>query len=148
MRKTTFTAIVLVVAMVVSQDFGPLLSAQTTALTPQQLDQLLAPVALYPDSLLAQITTASTNPQEILDVDNWLQQNPGLTGTALTDAAEKQGFDPAFIALTSFPQVLGMMAQNIDDYTAIGQAFSADQGMVTASIQRLGPGLCGRGFAE
>jgi len=137
MRKTTFTAIVLVVAMVVSQDFGPLLSAQTTALTPQQLDQLLAPVALYPDSLLAQITTAATNPQEILDVDNWLQQDPGLTGTALTDAAEKQGFDPAFIALTSFPQVLDMMAQNIDDYAAIGEAFSADQGAVTASIQRL-----------
>src|SRR5208283_4284673 len=52
-------------------------------------------------------------------------------------AAQKQGFDPAFIALTSFPQVLDMMAQNIDDYTAIGQAFTADQGAVTASIQRL-----------
>jgi hypothetical protein len=89
-------------------DFGPLLSDQTIAPTPQQLDQLLAPVALYPDSLLAQITTASTNPQEILDVDNWLQQNPGHTGTALTDAAEKQGFDPAFIALTNFPQERAM----------------------------------------
>lgn len=55
-------------------------SAQTPAPTAQQLDQLLAPVALYPDSLLAQITTASTNPQEILDVSNWLQQNQGLQG--------------------------------------------------------------------
>jgi hypothetical protein len=137
MRKTTVTAIVLLVAMLVPQDFGSLLSAQTTIPTAQQLDQLLAPVALYPDSLLAQITTAATNPQEILDVDNWLQQNPGLTGTDLTDAAAKQGFDPAFIALTNFPQVLDMMAQNIDDYAAIGQAFSADQAAVTASIQRL-----------
>jgi hypothetical protein len=136
-QKSSFTTIVLLIAIFVSQDFGPLLSAQTTAPTAQQLDQLLAPVALYPDSLLAQITTASTNPQEILDVDNWLQQNATLTGTALTDAAQKQGFDPAFIALTSFPQVLTMMAQNIDDYAAIGQAFSADQGAVTASIQRL-----------
>jgi hypothetical protein len=136
-QKPSFTAIILLVAMVVSQEFGPLLSAQTSVPTPQQLDQLLAPVALYPDSLLAQITTASTNPQEILDVDNWLQQNPGLTGDALLDAAQKQGFDPAFIALTSFPQVLDMMAQNIDDYSAIGQAFLADQGAVTASIQRL-----------
>ncbi|MGA7293641.1 MAG: DUF3300 domain-containing protein, partial [Terriglobales bacterium] len=100
--KPSFTAIVVLVALVVSQDFGPSLFAQTAVPTPQQLDQLLAPVALYPDSLLAQITTASTNPQEILDVDNWLQQNPGLTGTALTDAAAKQGFDPAFIALTTF----------------------------------------------
>src|SRR5271169_1374786 len=136
-QKSSFTAIVLLVVMVVSQEFGPLLSAQTAVPTPRQLDQLLAPVALYPDSLLAQITTASTNPQEILDVDNWLQQNAGLTGDALVDAAQKQGFDPAFIALVNFPQVLGMMAQNIDDYAAIGQAFSADQGAVTASIQRL-----------
>ena len=135
--RPTFTAIILLVAIVVSPEFGPSLSAQTAVPTPQQLDQLLAPVALYPDSLLAQITTAATNPQEILDVDNWLQQNPALSGTALTDAAERQGFDPAFIALTNFPQVLDMMAQNIDDYAAIGQAFLADQGTVTASIQRL-----------
>src|SRR5271169_1666058 len=138
LRKRAFTAVVLLIALLFSQDFAPLVRAQDSAPpTPDELDQLLAPVALYPDSLLAQITTASTNPQEILDVDNWLQQNPGLTGPALTDAAEKQGFDPAFIALTNFPQVLGMMAQNIDDYAAIGQAFSADQGAVTASIQRL-----------
>ena len=80
-----------------------LLNAQAPLPTPQELDQLLAPVALYPDALLAQITTASTNPQEILDVDNWLHQNPGLYGPALTDAAQAQGFDPAFLALVSFP---------------------------------------------
>src|SRR5208283_3840436 len=59
------------------------------------------------------------------------------TGTALTDAAQKQGFDPAFIALVNFPDVLAMMADHIDDYAAIGQAFSADQASVTDSIQRL-----------
>lgn len=136
-RKPSFTAVALLIALVVSQEFAPLISAQTAIPTAQQLDQLLAPVALYPDSLLAQITTASTNPQEILDVANWLQENPGLSGTALTDSAEKRGFDPAFIALTNFPQVLDMMAQHVDDYAAIGQAFLADQGSVTASIQRL-----------
>lgn len=104
--------------------------------TPGQLDQLLAPVALYPDALLAQITTASTNPQEILDCNAWLQQNPGL-GAGAGDAAQARGFDPAFAALASFPQVLAMMAQNIDDYAAIGQAFAADQSMVMDSIQRL-----------
>jgi hypothetical protein len=135
--KSSFTAILLLISLVVSPDFGPFLAAQTAPPTPQELDQLLAPVALYPDSLLAQITTASTNPQEILDVDNWLQQNQGLTGTALTDAAQQQGFDPAFIALVSFPQVLEMMAQHVDDYAAIGQAFSADQEAVSASVQRL-----------
>ncbi len=131
-------------AMVITPDFGPVLCAQTPppasqapVPTPQQLDQLLSPIALYPDSLLAQITTACTNPQEILDVSNWLQANQGLKDKALTDAAEKQGFDPAFIALTVFPQVIDMMAQNIDDYAAIGAAFSQDQALVSASIQRL-----------
>jgi hypothetical protein len=135
--KSSFTSILLLISLVVSPDLGPFLAAQTALSTPQELDQLLAPVALYPDSLLAQITTASTNPQEILDVDNWLQENQGLTGTALTDAAQQQGFDPAFIALVNFPQVLEMMAQHIDDYAAIGQAFSADQEAVSASVQRL-----------
>lgn len=136
-QKPTFIVVLLFISMVVPQEFGPFLSAQTTPVTPEQLDQLLAPVALYPDSLLSQITTASTNPQEILDVHTWLQQNPGLTGTALTGAAQKQGFDPAFIALVNFPDVLAMMAEHVDDYAALGQAFLSDQGAVTASIQRL-----------
>jgi Protein of unknown function (DUF3300) len=137
MRYRLPVTVLLLIALVFSPEFAPVTNAQTSLPTAEQLDQLLAPIALYPDSLLAQITTASTNPQEILDVDNWLQQNPGLTGTALTDAAEKQGFDPAFIALVNFPQILEMMAQHIDDYAAIGEAFSADQGAVAASIQRL-----------
>src|ERR1700691_4624724 len=135
LRKRAFTAVVLLVALLFSQDFAPLARAQDSPPpTPEELDQLLAPVALYPDSLLSQITTASTNPQEILDVDNWLAQNSGLTDVALTDAAQQQGFDPAFIALVNFPGVLDMIAQNIDDYAAIGAAFSADQGAVSASI--------------
>jgi hypothetical protein len=128
----------MLVVLMVLQGPSPLVWAQAAAApTPEQLDQLLAPVALYPDALLSQITTASTNPQEILDVNAWLQANPGLTGTALTDAADKQGFDPAFIALVNFPTVVATMADHIDDYAAIGQAFSADQDAVTASIQRL-----------
>ena len=115
------------------------LEARAQVATPnaQQLDQLLAPIALYPDSLLAQITTASTNPQEILDVTNWLANNPGLSGDQLTNAAQQQGFDPAFIALVTFPNVLQMMAQNIDDYAAIGQAVTTNQAAVSDSIQRL-----------
>jgi hypothetical protein len=128
----------LLVVLLLLQGASPLVGAQATAgPTPAQLDQLLAPVALYPDALLSQITTASTTPQEILDVNAWLQANPGLTGTTLTDAAEKQGFDPAFISLVYFPTVVAMMADHIDDYASVGQAFSTDQDAVTASIQRL-----------
>jgi Protein of unknown function (DUF3300) len=111
--------------------------AQDAAPTPEELDQLLAPVALYPDALLAQICAASTDPQQVLDVDNWVKQNANLSGQARTDAAQQAGFDPAFIALVNFPQVLDMMAQNIDDYAAIGQAFSANQATVTDAVQRL-----------
>ena len=112
-------------------------NAQGTLPTPDQLDQLLAPVALYPDALLAQICAASTDPQQILDVNNWLHQNMGLNGQARSDAAQAQGFDPPFIALVNFPQVLDMMAQNINDFAAIGQAFAANQATVIDSVQRL-----------
>jgi hypothetical protein len=139
LRKPAIALVILLIATLISQDFVPLVRAQDAEAppTPEELDQLLAPVALYPDALLAQITTACTDPQEILDVDNWLQQNSSLSGTALTDAAQSAGFDPAFIALVNFPQVVTMMAENIDDYSAIGVAFSADQASVTDSIQRL-----------
>lgn len=136
-RKPGFTGAVSLIVLLLFGILAPDMQAQIATPTPQQLDQLLAPVALYPDALLAQITTASTNPQEILDVDNWLSQNPDLTSTALSDAAQQQGFDPAFVALVQFPTVLQMMAENIDDYAAIGQAVTANQAEVAASIQRL-----------
>jgi hypothetical protein len=136
--KPSWSAVLLLVVLVVFQGMAPDLQAQMPpAPTPQELDQLLAPIALYPDALLAQITTASTNPQEILDVDNWLAQNRNLSESQLTAAAQQQGFDPAFIALAGFPQVIEMMAENIDDYAAIGSAVLANQGEVSASIQRL-----------
>jgi hypothetical protein len=145
-RKPAITSVSFLIGLLLFQGFVPMLSAQNGSPqqqqgppppTAQQLDQLLAPIALYPDALLAQITTASTNPQEILDVTNWLAKNPSLTGTALTDAAQKQGYDPAFIALVTFPRVLQMMADHIDEYAAIGQAVTANQADVADSIQRL-----------
>ena len=137
--KPSVSAVLLLVGLLVFQGLAPELQGQTLPPppTPQELDQLLAPVALYPDALLAQITTASTNPQEILDVDQWLAQNRNLTESQLTAAAQQQGFDPAFIALVGFPQVIEMMAENIDDYAAVGSAVMANQGEVSASIQRL-----------
>ena len=145
-RKPGILSVLPLISLLLFPGFAPLLQAQAAPPpqqaappppTPQQLDQLLSPIALYPDSLLAQITTASTNPQEILDVNNWLAKNPDLTGTALTDAAQRYGFDPAFLALVTFPTVIQMMAENIDDYAAIGQAVTANQAEVAASIQRL-----------
>jgi hypothetical protein len=149
MRRTPWMSFVSLVLICVLffPSAAPLLNAQAPAPsagqksppppTAQELDQLMAPIALYPDALLAQITTASTNPQEILDVTNWLAKNPSLTGPDLTAAAEKQGYDPAFLALITFPKVLQMMSDHIDDYAAIGLAVTANQADVSASIQRL-----------
>ena len=105
--------------------------------TGEQLNQLLAPIALYPDTLLAQICAASTDPQQILDANNWVKQNANLQGQALTDAAQRQGFDPAFVSLVTFPAVLDTMAINIDDYAALGEAFKANQATVMSAIQAL-----------
>ena len=124
------------VAVLVSFLFGSVSYAADVP-TGDQLTQLLAPIALYPDTLLAQICAASTDPQQIIDANNWLKQNSSLQGAALTDAAQKQGFDPAFVSLVAFPAVLDSMAINVDDYAAIGAAFQADQKSVMAAIQAL-----------
>ena len=101
------------------------------------LDQMLAPIALYPDPLLAQILMSAADPQKVTELDKWLQSNGKLKGTALQDAAVKAGFDPSLVALTLFPQVVAKMAQQIAWTTLLGQAFKTDRAAVFASIQKL-----------
>ena len=105
---------------------------------PQQMsvDDLVAPIALYPDQLLAQILTASTNAQEVLDGGNWLLQNQNLKGDALTDAAKQAGFSPSMQYLMSFPQVVDNMCQQLDWTRELGQYFQTDQKGVMAAVQR------------
>jgi hypothetical protein len=101
------------------------------------LEQLLAPVALYPDALLAQVLTASTSPQQVTEANNWLKQNNQLQGTALQDAASEKGFDASFVALALFPEVLDMLASNLDWTTELGTAFLSDPKGVMDSVQKL-----------
>jgi uncharacterized membrane protein YgcG len=107
--------------------------------TPQQLDELLAPIALYPDALLGQVLGASENPQEVIDAGNWmgLKENQGLKGDALDKATKKAGFSPPMQSLLHFPDVVDMMANQIDWTRQLGQAMKADQKAVLASVQRL-----------
>jgi hypothetical protein len=105
--------------------------------TPEALEDLLAPVALYPDPVLSQVLIASTNPQEVLDAGNWLIANDGLTGKALDDAAAQVGFTPPIRALVQFPQTVDMMAMEMGWTTELGQAFVADQPGVLDAVQRL-----------
>ena len=112
-------------------------SADPAASSPDQLDKLLAPVALYPDALLMQVLAASVDSQEVLDGGNWLLQNKTLDGTQLDTAAKSAGFGPAMIALFHFPQVVDMMCSEIDWTKQLGAAFTASQSAVLDSVQRL-----------
>ena len=104
---------------------------------PEEIEQLVATIALYPDSLIAQILMASTYPLEIVEAARWSKANPGLKGTALEDALQKQSWDPSVKSLTAFPQVLAMMNEKLDVTQKLGDAFLAQQKDVLAAIQRL-----------
>ena len=101
------------------------------------LDQLLAPIALYPDQLLAQILMSATDPSKVTELANWLKSNAKLKGTELQDAAVKAGFEASFVALALFPQVVSRMAEQIAWTRVLGQAFTSDRTAVFASIQKL-----------
>lgn len=106
-------------------------------LSPQQLDDLVAPVALYPDNLLSQILVASTYPLEVVEAQQWLQQNSNLQGQALLNAAKQQNWDPSIQALVMFPDVLMRLNSDIRWTTELGNAFLAQQGDVMAAVQRM-----------
>jgi hypothetical protein len=96
----------------------------------------VAPIALYPDQLLAQVLTASTTPQQVLDGGNWIIQNQTLKGDALTSAAKTAGFGPSMQYLMNFPQVIDNMCQELDWTTQLGQAFQSNQQGVMEAVQR------------
>jgi hypothetical protein len=110
---------------------------QAPLLPPEQLDSLAAPVALYPDPLLSQILVAATYPLELVQASQWLQQNRGLTGPALTQAAAQQNWDPSVQALVVFPDLMQRLTQDVTWTTNLGNAFLAQQGDVMDAVQRL-----------
>jgi hypothetical protein len=116
---------------------SPAFSRAQAGQTPRDIDSLLAPIALYPDQLLAQILMSATDPDSVRRLDEWLKVNQTLKGSALQDAALVAGFEPSFVALAVFPQVVSTMAAKLDWTTLVGQAFSADRNAVFASIQKL-----------
>ena len=103
----------------------------------EELDQMLAPVALYPDDLLTQIMMASTYPLEIVQAARWAKQNKNLKGDALTEALEKQDWDPSVKSLINFPDVLDKMNENLEWTQKVGDAFLAQQKEVMDTIQKL-----------
>jgi hypothetical protein len=109
--------------------------AQT--LPPQQLEDLVAPIALYPDTLLSEILAASTYPLEVVEAQQWLQHNPNLKGKKLMEKAQHENWDPSVQALVAFPDVLARLNQDIRWTTDLGNAFLAQQQDVMAAVQRM-----------
>jgi Protein of unknown function (DUF3300)/Chaperone of endosialidase len=112
-------------------------SASSTPLGAAQIEQLVAPIALYPDELLSQVLMASTYPLEVVAAARWSQANPTVTGEALKTAMAKQPWDPSVKALTALPQTLQMMNDKLDWTQQLGDAFLAQQQDVLDAVQRL-----------
>jgi len=103
--------------------------------TPEQMQQLVAPIALYPDSLVAQILAASTFPEQVVEADRWVQAHPDLKGDALGQAVDQQPWDPSVKALAAFPSVLGNMDKNLSWTSSLGDAYYNQQQDVMDAVQ-------------
>lgn len=108
-----------------------------SAFKQEQLEQILAPVALYPDEVLSQILMASTYPLEIVQAERWAKENSGLKGDELTKALEGKTWDPSVKSLVNFPEVLKMMSEKLDWTENLGDAFLEQQKQVMETVQKL-----------
>jgi hypothetical protein len=123
--------------LMVAQQPAPPRQAPAPLLSPEQLDTLVAPVALYPDALLSQVLVAATYPLEVVEAGQWLQQNRNLQGPQLVEAARQQNWDASVQALAAFPDVMVTVNQDVQWTTALGNAFLAQQSDVMAAVQRM-----------
>jgi hypothetical protein len=126
-------------ALLLAQSQQATSSAQTSAakIPPDQLDSLVAPIALYPDPLLAQALAASTYPLEIIQLQQWLEKNKNLKDKALADAVAKQSWDPSIQAMAALPDVVKRLADDIQWTTDLGNAFLAQQSDLMDAVQRM-----------
>jgi Protein of unknown function (DUF3300) len=106
---------------------APQAPVQAAQQTPEQLQQLVAPIALYPDALVAQILAAATYPDQIVEADRWLQQHTDLKGEQLGNEVDKQPWDPSVKALVEFPSVLANMDKNLSWTSSLGDAYVNQQ---------------------
>jgi len=111
--------------------------AEAPKIPNDQLDSLVAPIALYPDPLLSQTLVASTYPLEIIQLQQWLGKNKNLKGKALTDAVMKETWDPSIQSMATFPEVVKQLAENVKWTADLGNAFLAQQADVMDAVQRM-----------
>jgi uncharacterized protein DUF3300 len=105
--------------------------------TPDELDQLVAPIALYPDALVAQVLAASVHPTEVVEADRWMQANTNLKGPALAQQVDQMPWDPSVKALTQFPSVLANMDKNLSWTSSLGEAYTNQDQDVMSAVQTM-----------
>jgi Protein of unknown function (DUF3300) len=127
----------MILLLVVSQGSFAQQSSGAATFKQEELEQILAPIALHPDALVSQILMASTYPLEVALAERWARQNASLKGDALTAALEKQDWDPSVKSLVNFPQVLTMMSEKLDWTQKLGDVFLEDEKGVLDTIQKL-----------
>jgi hypothetical protein len=119
----------------IDQPSGQAISPPVEQQTPEELQQLVAPIALYPDALVSQILAASTYPTEIVEADRWVQEHLDLKGKDLANAVDHQPWDPSIKALTQFPSVLSNMDKNLSWTSALGEAYVNQSEAVMDAVQ-------------
>jgi hypothetical protein len=130
------------------QPAGASQDQQQKPLTAEQLDSLVAPIALFPDPILSQVLVASTYPLEVVEAGRWIKQQPNVSGKALADAAAKQPWDASVQALILVPDALKRLDQNITWTSDLGNAFLAQQQDVMDAIQRMRKSASDRGALQ
>ena len=123
--------------LVVAVSLLPSMAAAQETFSKEQLDQMLAPIALYPDSLLSQVLMAATYPADVADAAKWSKANPNQKGDAAAKAVASQPWDPSVASLVAFPQVIQTMGDKPDWVQNLGDAFLASSKDVLDSVQRL-----------
>jgi hypothetical protein len=115
----------------------PEVTVEAVVFSEQELDQMLAPIALYPDTVLAHILIAATYPLEVVQAARWTERNPDLEGDEALKAVDDEDWDPSVKALVAFPDILQRMSEDLDWTQRLGDAFLDDEARITASIQKL-----------
>jgi hypothetical protein len=137
MKRRAFFALTMAMIAMVCRSRSVLAQSDKPPLKPEELDQMLAPIALYPDSLLSQILMAASYPLEIVEAARWSKANPALKGDAAVQAVKDKGWDASVMSLVAFPDVLNQMSEHLDWTQKLGDAMIGQQADVADSIQRL-----------
>src|SRR5580704_4223809 len=135
--SVTLSLVVIFGAVPLDAQQTPGYSGQGAPLTAAELQALVAPIALYPDALVAQVLSAATFPDQVAYAQNWIQMNPELTGQTLMTAVDAQSWDPSVKALTQFPSVLANMSKNLSWTSSLGEAYGTQAADVMTAVQAL-----------